>query len=212
MKILDVSSVIFPEIKVIKYARFVDTRGFFTEIYRKSDFQKIDFLKNKEFLQCNVSSSEKGVIRGLHLQWNPYLDKLVRVVNGRMIDLFLDIRLNSPTFGKIGTYELVGHDDKEYNEWIWIPKGFAHGSVFKEKTTIEYFCTSEYSPQTEASIYPLAPDIDWSLTDISIKIFFNDFVNNESLMSEKDKKGFTLAQWLKDEKSKNFIYDDQNRV
>jgi len=212
MKILGITSVGFPEIKVIKYARFTDSRGFFTEIYRKSDFEKIDFLKNQEFVQCNVSSSEKGVVRGLHLQWSPYLDKLVRVVNGTMIDLFLDVRLNSPTFGKIASYQLSSHESTEYNEWIWIPRGFAHGSVFKEKTIIEYFCTSEYNPQTEASIYPLASDIDWSLVDSSVKKSFEDFNQNNTLMSEKDKKGFTLTQWLKDEKSKNFIYDTQNRV
>jgi len=212
MKILEIKSLVFPEIKVIKFARFMDERGFFTEIYRKSDFEKIDFLKNKEFVQCNVSSSEKGVVRGLHLQWGPFLDKLVRVVDGIMVDLFLDVRLNSPTFGKIGTYELSSHDNKEYNEWIWIPKGFAHGSVFKEKTIIEYFCTSEYSPQTEASIFPLDPDIDWSIADPNVKKNFDEFINHNSLMSEKDKKGYTLAQWLKDEKSKNFIYDLKNRV
>ena len=206
MKILEIKSLVFPEIKVIKYARFRDERGYFAEIYRKSDFQKIDFLKNNEFVQSNVSYSKKGVVRGLHLQWDPYLDKDIRVINGDMIDLFLDIRLNSPTFGKIGIYELYSHDSKEHNEWIWIPKGFAHGSVFKEKTIIEYFCTSEYSPQTEASIYPLAPDIDWSLTDPSVKTFFGEFINHKSLMSEKDKNGFTLTQWLKDERSKKFIY------
>lgn len=212
MKILEINSIIFPEIKVIKYARFVDKRGFFTEIYRKSDFDKIDFLKNKKFVQCNVSRSEKGVVRGLHLQWNPYIDKLVRVISGVMVDLFLDVRPNSPTFGKIGTYKLSGHEVNEYNEWIWIPKGFAHGSIFKEKTIIEYFCTAEYSPQTEASIYPLAADIDWSLADSSVKKTLESFNKNSDLMSEKDKKGFTLDQWLKSEKSKNFIYESENRV
>lgn len=212
MKILKIKSVVFPEIKVIKFARFMDERGFFTEIYRKSDFEKIDFLKNREFVQCNVSSSEKGVVRGLHIQWNPYLSKLVRVVDGAMVDLFLDVRLGSPTFGKIGTYDLSDHKNKEYNEWIWIPKGFAHGSAFKEETIIEYFCTSEYSPQNEASIYPLASDINWSLVDPSVKKIFEEFSGNNTLMSEKDQKGYTLAQWLKDEKSQNFIYDDKNRV
>lgn len=212
MKILEIKPVIFPEIKVIKYACFTDERGFFTEIYRKSDFQKLDFLKNREFPQCNVSSSEKGVIRGLHLQWNPYLDKLVRVISGTMVDLFLDIRLNSPTFGKVGTYELSGHTGKEYSEWIWVPNGFAHGSIFKDKTVIEYFCTSEYHPENEASIYPLASDIDWSLVDPSIKKNFEEFSGNNILMSEKDQKGYTLAQWLKEEKSQNFIYAKKNGV
>lgn len=212
MKILDIKSTVFPEVKVIKFARFMDERGFFTEIYRKSDFNKIDFLKNQEFVQCNISGSKKGVIRGLHLQWNPYLDKLVRVVDGIMVDLFLDIRLNSPTFGKIGIYELNNHQDSKHNEWIWIPKGFAHGSVFKEETVIEYFCTAEYNSKNEASIYPLAPDINWSLVDPSVKKFFEEFNTNNTSMSEKDQKGYTLAQWVTDKKSQNFIYTDKNGV
>lgn len=208
MKILAITPIIFPEIKVIKFAQFVDERGFFTEVYRKSDFQKIDFLKDLEFVQSNVSNSQKGVVRGLHLQWNPYQSKLVRVISGSMIDLFLDIRLGSPTFGKIGAYELNGNEDKDFGEWIWIPKGFAHGCIFKERTTIEYFCTSEYSSNSEASIFPLAADIDWSLADPAVREAFKEYKSNNNLMSDKDKKGFTLDQWVKDEKSKNFIYEE----
>ncbi len=212
MKILNIKSTVFPEIKVIKFARFMDERGFFTEIYRKSDFEKIDFLKNQEFVQCNISSSKKGAIRGLHLQWNPYLDKLIRVVDGIMVDLFLDVRLNSPTFGKIGIYELSNYKSSEFDEWIWIPAGFAHGSVFKKETIIEYFCTSEYSSENEASIYPMASDIDWSLVDPSVKKTLEEFGKNNKLMSEKDQKGYTLAQWQKKEESKKFIYTDKNGV
>ena len=89
MKILGIESTVFPEIKVIKFARFADERGYFTELYKKSDFEKIDFLKGEIFVQNNESFSKKGVIRGLHFQWNPYQKKLVRVVQGKMIDLFL---------------------------------------------------------------------------------------------------------------------------
>ena len=101
MKIIDVKSTTFKEVKVIRFQRFTDNRGYFTETYRKSDFQKnpmLKFLRNKYFVQTNASYSRNKVIRGLHFQFNPYMDKLVRTVRGRMVDLFLDIRIGSPTF------------------------------------------------------------------------------------------------------------------
>ena len=205
MKFLEIKSLVFPEIKVIKFARFLDNRGYFTELYKKSDFQKIDFLKNVTFKQNNGSFSKKGVVRGLHFQWNPYMNKLVRTIQGHMIDLFLDIRIGSPTFGKIGVHNMLIKPELDYCEWIWVPIGFAHGSVFLEETTIEYYCTAEYSPSTEASISPLSPDIDWSQTDKNLKNIIDKIFQKKNI-SEKDKNGFTLAQWQKDERSKNFIY------
>ncbi|MBI5123173.1 dTDP-4-dehydrorhamnose 3,5-epimerase family protein [Candidatus Roizmanbacteria bacterium] len=205
MKIIDIKSVIFPEIKVIRFNRLQDSRGYFSELYKKSDFQKIDFLKNVSFLQINGSFSKTNVIRGLHSQWNPYMNKLVRTINGHMIDLFLDIRIGSPTFGKIGAYDMKIKSNNDFGEWIWIPVGFAHGSVFIENTIIEYYCTAEYSPSSEVSISPLASDINWSLTDKNSKNII-DQVFLKPNVSEKDKGGFTLTQWLEDERSKNFIY------
>lgn len=205
MKIIDIKSINFPEVKVIKFGRFPDDRGYFAELYKKSDFQKIDFLKDKPFFQTNGSFSKTNVIRGLHSQWNPYMNKLVRVINGHMIDLFLDIRVGSPTFGKIGAYNMKIDPSNDFGEWIWIPIGFAHGSMFLEDTFIEYYCTAEYSPQTEASISPLASDIDWSLVDPNLKNIIERVFSKPNI-SEKDKNGFTLTQWLEDECSKNFIY------
>jgi len=205
MKIIDIKSINFPEVKVIKFGRFFDDRGYFTELYKKSDFQKIDFLKNKSFFQINGSFSKANVIRGLHFQWNPYMNKLVRTINGRMIDLFLDIRVGSPTFGKIGAYDMKIKPDNDFGEWIWIPIGFAHGSVFLEDTIIEYYCTAEYSPQTEVSISPFAPDIDWSPVEPNLKNNIEQVFLKPNV-SEKDKGGYTLTQWLEDKRSKNFIY------
>lgn len=211
MKIIDIKSINFPEVKVIKFGRFPDDRGYFSELYKKSDFQKIDFLKDKPFFQINGSFSKTNVIRGLHSQWNPYMNKLVRTISGHMIDLFLDIRVGSPTFGKIGAYDMKIKPGNDFGEWIWIPIGFAHGSVFLEDTIIEYYCTAEYSPQSEVSISPFASDIDWSLVDSNLKnIIEQAFL--KSKISEKDKKGFTLAQWSKNKNSQNFIYGYKNRV
>lgn len=209
MKIMDIIPTVFDEVKAIRYGRFQDERGFFTETYKKSDFEnnpKVSFLKGFNMVQTNVSFSKSGVVRGLHFQWSPYLGKLVRVQNGYMIDLFLDIRKGSPTFGKIGAFELITRETDEFNDWIWIPVGFAHGSVYIKPTLIEYFCTAEYNPATEAGISPLADDIDWSLCDPKLKASFDEIVGSNSLLSEKDRKGYTLRDWLKSPDSNNFIY------
>lgn len=206
MKILDVFNLGIEDIKVIKFAKFRDHRGYFTEIFRLQDILALPFLKGFKFYQANESYSKPNVVRGLHFQWNPYMGKLVRTIKGKMIDLALDIRINSPTFGKIIAYEMSSSPEKDYSEWIWIPPGFAHGNLFLEETMIEYFCTGWWAPETEAGIYPFADDIDWSLCSAEIKRIFNEIKNKEYLISEKDKKGLTLKEWANDERSKNFIY------
>lgn len=208
MKILEIKTLAIPDIKVIKFARFGDHRGYFTEQFRKSDFftlPDIPSLHNVEFVQANQSFSKKGTIRGLHFQWNPFMGKLVRTLSGHMVDIVLDIRKNSPTFGKAITYDMPTNNDREHDEWIWVPPGFAHGNFFDEDSMIEYFCTGEYSQNCEASISPLAEDIDWSLCDKVLKEKF-DKVSSTELITEKDKNGSSLESWIKDERSKNFIY------
>jgi len=207
MKIIDVKSLNIPDVKVIRFARFCDNRGYFTEHFRKSDFfNNLDFLKEVEFLQCNESYSKKGTCRGLHFQWNPYMGKLVRTLSGHMIDIVLDIRLDSPTFGKVICYDMPNNNENEYSEWIWVPPGFAHGNFFTENSTIEYFCSGEYSPGCEAGISPLASDFDWSLCDSEIKKLFDSIVPDTSLITDKDKNGFSLNAWVDNPNSKNFIY------
>ena len=208
MNIIDVRTLNLPEVKVVRYGRFADERGYFTETYRKSDFQanpQLGFLKNLEIVQTNVSYSKKGVVRGLHIQWNPHMGKLVRVVLGHMLDLFMDIRKNSPNFGKIAILEMKADFKRQNNEWIWIPVGFAHGTCFLEDTAIEYYCTAEYNPKSEASISPLAGDIDWSVCDPNLKKIFEEVVGTEANISEKDKKGHTLSSWSSSPDSDNFL-------
>ncbi|MFX1259517.1 MAG: dTDP-4-dehydrorhamnose 3,5-epimerase family protein [Promethearchaeota archaeon] len=209
MKIISVKSLFIPDIKVIRFARFCDNRGYFTESFRKSDFinhAEINFLNNLEFVQSNESYSQANTIRGLHFQWNPYMGKLVRTLYGHMIDLFLDIRLNSPTFGKIYAYNMPSNQSNDFNEWIWVPPGFAHGNIFPENTLIEYFCTGEYSPGYEACISPLSLDIDWSSCKNNLRKIFDEIVSNNPIITEKDQNGLTIESWRKDERSKNFIY------
>ncbi len=206
MKVIEVKSVVFPEVRIIRFARFSDERGFFSEVYRKSDFQKNDelhFLRDTEIIQANISFSIKNVIRGLHFQWNPEMGKLVRTIQGRMIDLFLDIRIDSPTFGKIGAYELGSHVEELENQWIWIPSGFAHGVVFLEDTMLEYFCSAEYNAPGETTISLLAKDIDWSLCDKNLKVQVDSIIQQGPIMSEKDRNGLSVAEWKNNPASRN---------
>ncbi len=210
MKIKNVKSLPIPDVKVICFERFLDHRGYFMEHFRKSDLlthPDLSCFQNVEFVQCNESYSKKGTIRGLHFQWNPYMGKLVRTIRGRMVDMVLDIRKGSPSFGKIILYDLPADPGRDCQEWIWVPPGFAHGNFFPdEETIIEYFCTGQYSPGCEAGISPLAKDIDWSLGDAELKKLFDRCTSATPLISDKDKKGFSLQEWLQNENSERFIF------
>ncbi|MFH1227530.1 MAG: dTDP-4-dehydrorhamnose 3,5-epimerase family protein [Planctomycetota bacterium] len=209
MKIIGVKSLAIPDIKVVRFARFCDVRGYFTESFRKSDFQKhseMSFIKGAEFTQCNEGASHPGTMRGLHFQWNPYMGKLVRTLKGHLVDVALDIRKGSPTLGKIIAYDMPYTADADWSEWIWIPPGFAHGTLLIEESLIEYFCSGEYSQGCEASISPLAPDMDWSLCDAELKKLFDKTVPVTKFITDKDKNGLSMNAWLKDSRSDNFIY------
>lgn len=207
MKVIDVKELAIPDVKVIRFARFKDDRGYFTEPYRKSDFA-IHLTNGLEIVQTNESYSKAGVVRGLHFQWNPYMGKLVRTLKGRMIDMVMDIRKGSQTYGKIIAHDMPSNSDLDYDEWIWVPPGFAHGNFFTEESLIEYYCTGEYSPNCESGISPLSEDIDWSLCDKELRELFNSTIKENSLLSEKDKNGLTLNQWTNDPRSENFIYGE----
>lgn len=211
MKILEVRDLAIPGVKVVRFARFCDHRGYFTEPFRKSDFAgqpTMGFMRGVEFLQANESFSRQGVMRGLHFQWNPFMGKLVRTLSGRMVDVVLDIRKGSPTLGKAIAYDMPATPDRDFAEWIWVPPGFAHGNFFTEQTLIEYFCSGEYSPGCEAGLSPLAPDIDWGLCDPGLKAAFDGVVQAGPLMTDKDRNGFTVAAWLADARSNNFLYSE----
>ncbi len=162
------------------------------------------FLKNVDFVQCNESFSRKDTIRGLHFQWNPYMGKMVRTIYGHMIDLVLDIRKGSSTYGKIIAYDMPSGQDSQLNEWIWVPPGFAHGNLFLKDTVIEYFCSGEYSQGCEAGISPLAEDIDWSMCDPKLQEIFSEVSTTTELMTDKDRDGFSLEQWGKNPDSEQF--------
>jgi dTDP-4-dehydrorhamnose 3,5-epimerase len=209
MKILEVKALAIPDLRVIRFGRFRDHRGYFTEPYRRGDFAQhpeTAFLKGISVLQMNESWSQAGTIRGLHFQWNPYMGKLVRTIFGHMVDLALDIRKGSPTCGKIVAYDMPAAVDRDYDEWIWVPPGFAHGNYFSQVSQIEYLCTGEYSPGCEACVSPFATDMDWSLASTELTHEFRSLQAQAPIISDKDRNGMSLEQWLKDPRSDNFKY------
>ena len=150
MKILSVTTLKLPDVKVIRFARFADHRGYFAEPFRRSDIEahpEIGFLREIALPQMNESWSRAGVVRGLHFQWNPFMGKLVRTVSGRMVDIFMDIRLGSPTFGRAAMHDMPSASTDDYAEWIWVPPGFAHGNFFTVESRIEYLCSAEVQPR-----------------------------------------------------------------
>lgn len=205
MKIVGTTALPLSGVHLVRFGRFPDSRGYFTETFRRSDFDRLDFLREQRFLQCNESFSRAGVLRGLHLQWNPYMGKLVRTVTGRMIDLVLDVRLGSPTWGKAIAVEMSSDPEAAEAEWIWVPPGFAHGTLSIEPTLMEYFCTGEYSPQCEAAIFPLGEEIDWSLGAPAARQKLTR-LGPAAEISAKDRAGLTLTQWRENPSSRQFRY------
>jgi dTDP-4-dehydrorhamnose 3,5-epimerase len=140
---------------------FRDERGFFLETFSQKWFEPFGIQPN--FVQDNQSVSKKGVLRGLHFQKQPHAQgKLVRVTSGKALDVAVDIRKNSPTYGQHISCIL----DAEKNNLFWIPTGFAHGFVaLEDNTTFLYKCTDYYAPQTEGGILWNAPalNIDWGI-------------------------------------------------
>lgn len=210
MKIIDVKNLELDGCKVIKYQRFADDRGFFAETYRKNDFDihpETTDLKNMNFTQMNESYSKAGTIRGMHFQWNPFMSKLIRCVSGRMIDLLLDIRVGSPTYGKIIGFDSTNSPEHNTGEWVYAPVGIAHGVFLPKDTLIEYYCTGFWNPECETGISPLANDIDWSICDSEIMELIHKTINTGKLIiKDKDRDGHTLESWSKIADSELFKY------
>ncbi|RAU84022.1 dTDP-4-dehydrorhamnose 3,5-epimerase [Pontibacter arcticus] len=142
---------------------FADDRGYFLETFSMKWFEAVGIQPN--FVQDNQSVSKKGVLRGLHFQKPPFAQgKLVRVATGKALDVAVDIRKNSPTYGQHVTCLL----DSEKQNVFYIPEGFAHGFVaLEEGTTFLYKCTNFYASATEGGLLWSDPalNIDWGLTD-----------------------------------------------
>lgn len=206
MKIIKVESLAISDIKVVNFEGFSDERGYFCETFRLSDIEAIEGIGKFNFIQANESFSKKNVIRGLHFQWNPQMGKLIRTISGHMVDMALDIRVGSPTFGKIIFHDMPQDQKSITGEWIWVPPGFAHGNFFLKDTTIEYFCTGSYNPKCECGISPFSQDLNFDLCDVHLRKIFETIKTGLPLISEKDKGGISLTDWEKDSNSNQFLY------
>jgi dTDP-4-dehydrorhamnose 3,5-epimerase len=148
---------------IIQPKVFADSRGYFFESYSAGVFEKLGVDAN--FVQDNQSLSQKGTVRGLHFQANPFAQgKFVRVVQGAVIDVAVDIRKGSPTYGQHVAVELTA-DNKTM---FWVPPGFAHGfSVLQDNTIFLYKCTNLYNKQSEGGLLWNDPalNIDWGVTN-----------------------------------------------
>ena len=163
---------------IIEPRLFEDERGYFFESFNQKEFQ--EKVCKTTFIQDNESKSSYGVIRGLHFQKPPFAQsKLVRVVKGSVLDVAVDIRKGSPTFGQHVAVELTEDNHRQF----FIPRGFAHGfSVLSKEVIFQYKCDNFYAPQSEGAIAWDDLGIDWQ---ISI---------DEILLSEKDKSHPKLAE------------------
>jgi dTDP-4-dehydrorhamnose 3,5-epimerase len=161
-----------PGVIIFEPSVFPDGRGFFFESYNKQLFQANNIVN--EFVQDNQSFSVYGVIRGLHYQRIPYDQaKLVRVLQGRILDVIVDLRVGSPGFGKSLSIELTDENKKQ----IFIPKGFAHGfSVLSETATISYKCDQFYNKQSESGIRynDESLGIDWQIPSDEVQVSHKD--------------------------------------
>lgn len=158
-----------------------DNRGYFFESFNKRRFEEQTGI-SVDFVQDNESRSTYGVVRGLHFQRPPHAQaKLVRVVSGRVLDVAVDLREGSPTYGRHVAVELSGENHRQ----VFIPKGFAHGfSVLSEDAVFQYKCDDYYAPETEGAVAWDDPDIaiDWRIPADDI------------ILSEKDKKHPRLSE------------------
>lgn len=150
-----------PDLLVFEPKVFADSRGYFFESYSEKIFEQQGL--NIHFVQDNQSSSSYGVIRGLHYQLNPHAQtKLVRVLVGRILDVAVDVRNGSPTYGKYFSIELSDENKKQ----LLVPKGFAHGfSVLSERAIVMYKCDAFYSKESEGGFRFDDPslNIDWQI-------------------------------------------------
>ncbi|MEG0237396.1 MAG: dTDP-4-dehydrorhamnose 3,5-epimerase [Cetobacterium sp.] len=172
---------------VIDPTVFGDNRGFFMESYSKKDFSEIGM--DVEFVQDNHSKSKKGVLRGLHFQTQHVQGKLVRVTAGAVLDVAVDLRKDSPTFGKHYLVELTADNKKMF----YIPPGFAHGFLtLEDNTEFQYKCTDYYAPEFDSGVL-------WNDSDIGIDWNFEKYglSAEEILLSDKDNKQQTLKEFIK---------------
>lgn len=182
-----IESTALDEVKLVGPQRFPDDRGFFMEVFRADLFRELGLPDR--FMQLNHSRSAKGVVRGLHFQWDPPMGKLMRVVAGRAFLVAVDIRIGSPTLGEWVGFEASADEPR----LLWAPASFARGfCVVSEFAEIEYLTTGTYNKAAESGIR-------WNDPAIGI-----DWPVSEPILSAKDASAQSLAEWLARPEADNF--------
>lgn len=180
---MKIKETYIPGLLVVEPQVYGDSRGYFFESFNAAKFAEQTGI-DTQFVQDNESRSSYGVVRGLHMQLPPHAQaKLVRVVEGRVLDVAVDLRKDSPTFGKHFAIELTGENHLQ----VYIPKGFAHGfSVLSETAVFQYKCDGYYAPASEAALAWNDPDlaIDWKLPIEAV------------VLSDKDRNHPSLKEFI----------------
>lgn len=169
-----------------------DDRGFFMEVYRADQFR--DLGLPSEFVQDNHSFSRKGVVRGLHFQWEPPMGKLMRVTRGTAFLVAVDIRKGSPTLGQWFGLEASAENMKQ----VWAPAGFARGfCALTDEVEVQYKCTGMYNDRAESAIRWDDPDVgvEWPLKEVRL--------------SDKDRNAHSLRVWLTSPDAEHIAYEPQ---
>ena len=178
-----------PALNILTARTFPDERGFLLQSWVKQELAAAGIPT--DFRQAIQTCSKRGVIRGLHFQWDPPMGKFVRCIHGGILDVVVDVRTGSPTLGDHVAVELTGKNHKI----IWVPPGFAHGTfALEEGSIVLYECTAEHGPGREGGILWNDPALGIKWPDIA------------PIVSAKDVEAPTLADWLADPRSKNFRY------
>ena len=179
---MEIITTTIPEVVILRPRVFDDSRGYFFESYSRRDFNTL-IGRDIEFVQDNQSKSSRGVMRGLHFQRPPFTQaKLVRCGQGGVLDVAVDIRRGSPTYGKHVAVELTADNHLQF----FVPRGFAHGfAVLSETAVFQYKCDNYYAPQADGGISLLDPelDIDWRIDPSS------------AILSDKDTRHPMLGQF-----------------
>ncbi len=184
-----VEATAIPEVRLVRPRLFPDERGWFAEVLRTDQFAELGLPT--AFVQVNQSRSVRGVVRGLHFQWDPPQGKLMRVVSGRAFMVAADVRPGSPTLGQVVTVEASADEPLLF----WAPPTFARGfAALSDVAEIEYFCTAPYNPASETAVRWDDPDlgIRWPVTD--------------PVLSPKDATAGTLRDWLARPESAAFAW------
>lgn len=191
----DVESQYFEAVAVLVPRIYHDNRGYFMETYREDQFGELGLPSH--FVQDNHSCSKRGVIRGLHFQWDPPMGKLMRVTRGAAFLVAVDLRLDSPTLGKWVGVEASAENRKQ----VWAPASFARGfCALSDDAEVQYKCTGTYNAKAESAIR-------WDDPEIGIQ-----WPVQTPLISEKDRSAQTLKQWLTSPDAVVFRYQPKQQL